>query len=229
MFNLITSNNFLVVAFSFLSTYFLLYILVPYLQSYSPDLPNDRSSHVKPVPRGGGVAFVVISVFFSLTYLLSRDANSNYIVSPLLISLPLAIIGLADDRYDLPSLLRFIVQLIISSLLVYFSPLIRISSEFQFPFFMLFLACILITISLVAIINFVNFMDGLDGLVAGCMAVILANAAMRLQEDWSLWSIVGALLSFLVWNWSPAKVFMGDVGSTFLGAVFAGAIKQSPS
>ncbi len=229
MFNLITSNNFLVVAFSFLSTYFLLYILVPYLQSYSPDLPNDRSSHVKPVPRGGGVAFVVISVFISLTYLLSRDANSNYIVSPLLISLPLAIIGLADDRYDLPSLLRFIVQLIISSLLVYFSPLIRISSEFQFPFFMLFLACILITISLVAIINFVNFMDGLDGLVAGCMAVILANAAMRLQEDWSLWSIVGALLSFLVWNWSPAKVFMGDVGSTFLGAVFAGAIMQSPS
>jgi len=58
--------------------------------------------------------------------------------------------------------------------------------------------------------------DGLDGLVTGCMSVTIA-------------AMVGSLLGFLLWNWSPAKVFMGDVGSTFLGAVFAGLVLQASS
>jgi len=72
-------------------------------------------------------------------------------------------------------------------------------------------------------------MDGLDGLVVGCMAVALAAAALRLAAPWPIWALVGSLLGFLLWNWSPAKVFMGDVGSTFLGAVFAGLVLQAPS
>jgi UDP-N-acetylmuramyl pentapeptide phosphotransferase/UDP-N-acetylglucosamine-1-phosphate transferase len=79
------------------------------------------------------------------------------------------------------------------------------------------------------VINFTNFMDGLDGLVAGCMAVTVAAIALTLTAPWPLWSLVGALLGFLLWNWRPAKVFMGDVGSTFLGAVFAGLVLQAPS
>jgi UDP-N-acetylmuramyl pentapeptide phosphotransferase/UDP-N-acetylglucosamine-1-phosphate transferase len=69
-----------------------------------------------------------------------------------------------------------------------------------------------------AIINFINFMDGLDGLVAGCGIIIMAST--------SSWAISGAILGFLFWNWSPAKVFMGDVGSTFIGAVFGGMLVQ---
>ena len=80
-----------------------------------------------------------------------------------------------------------------------------------------------------AVINFTNVMDGLDGLLAGCMAVSLAAAALRLASPWTIWALVGALLGFLIWNWSPAKVFMGDVGSTFLGAVFAGLVLQAPT
>jgi UDP-N-acetylmuramyl pentapeptide phosphotransferase/UDP-N-acetylglucosamine-1-phosphate transferase len=72
-------------------------------------------------------------------------------------------------------------------------------------------------------------MDGLDGLVAGCMAVTIAALAIALAAPWPLWALVGSLLGFLLWNWSPAKVFMGDVGSTFLGAVFAGLVLQAPS
>jgi UDP-N-acetylmuramyl pentapeptide phosphotransferase/UDP-N-acetylglucosamine-1-phosphate transferase len=72
-------------------------------------------------------------------------------------------------------------------------------------------------------------MDGLDGLVAGCMAVALAAAALQLAAPLPIWALVGSLLGFLIWNWSPAKVFMGDVGSTFLGAVFAGLVLQAPS
>ena len=72
-------------------------------------------------------------------------------------------------------------------------------------------------------------MDGLDGLVAGCMTVTIAALAIALDAPWPLWALVGSLLGFLIWNWSPAKVFMGDVGSTFLGAVFAGLVLQATS
>lgn len=70
-------------------------------------------------------------------------------------------------------------------------------------------------------------MGGLDGLVAGCMAVAISAAAIQLSAPWPIWALVGALLGFLLLSWSPAKVFMGDVGSTFLGAVFAVLVLQS--
>jgi len=79
------------------------------------------------------------------------------------------------------------------------------------------------------VINFTNFMDGLDGLVAGCMVVTIAALSQALAAPWPLWALVGSLLGFLLWNWSPANVFMGDVGSTFLGAVFAGLVLQASS
>ena len=61
------------------------------------------------------------------------------------------------------------------------------------------------------------------------MVVAFSSVAIRLAAPWPIWTLVGALLGFLLWNWSPAKVFMGDVGSTFLGAVFAGLVLQAPS
>ena len=85
----------------------------------------------------------------------------------------------------------------------------------------------LLLIAATAVINFINFTDGLDGLVAGCMVVLFAVAALTGMP--ALWPLVGALFGFLLCNWSPAKVFMGDVGSTFLGAVFAGVVLQQAS
>jgi len=61
------------------------------------------------------------------------------------------------------------------------------------------------------------------------MAVFIAALAIALAAPWPLWALVGSLLGFLLWNWSPAKVFMGDVHSTFLGAVFAGLVLQASS
>ena len=91
------------------------------------------------------------------------------------------------------------------------------------------LALPLLLIAVTAVINFTNFMDGLDGLVAGCMFVAIAALAIALGAPLPVWALVGSLLGFLLWNWSPAKVFMGDVGSTFLGAVFAGLVLQAKS
>jgi UDP-N-acetylmuramyl pentapeptide phosphotransferase/UDP-N-acetylglucosamine-1-phosphate transferase len=76
----------------------------------------------------------------------------------------------------------------------------------------------LVLLTVTAIINFFNFMDGLDGLLASCGAVLMLVSGQ--------WIMAGALLGFLLWNWSPARIFMGDVGSTYLGAVFAGLVLQ---
>ena len=111
-----------------------------------------------------------------------------------------------------------------------FSPLYqRIAFGVATSSFQLLSVFVLLVIAVTAVINFTNFMDGLDGLVAGCMTVIISALAVDLAAPWSMWALLGSLIGFLVWNWSPAKVFMGDVGSTFLGAVFAGLVLQAPS
>jgi len=181
--------------------------LLPRLRSSLLDQPNARSSHRQPTPRGGGIAFVLIG---------SAGALVQGAVLPLLV-LPLALVGLRDDRRGLPPWLRYGVQLATAV------ALLTLTRPAWLPWALAPLALIAIT----AIINFINFTDGLDGLVGACMAVSLAAAALVLPAPW-LWPLVGALLGFLLWNWSPAQVFMGDVGSTFLGALFAGVVSLAP-
>ena len=203
----------LTLGIAFAASYCALSRLIPWLSRLMLDQPNSRSSHVIPTPRGGGAVFVAIA---SLVSLASLDAHSGVIAWLPLLAFPLAAVGWADDRLDLPVPARFLVQLTTGGVLVWLSPL-PINP----------LTSIVLMISAVAVINFTNFMDGLDGLVASCLAVALTAAAVQLQAPLSLLSLLGALLGFLCWNWSPAKVFMGDVGSTFLGAVFAGLVLQS--
>ena len=84
----------------------------------------------------------------------------------------------------------------------------------------------IIIIGITAIINFINFMDGIDGLVAGNFLVIIFFIGIISNFNITLLVLIGSLLSFCIWNWSPAKIFMGDVGSTFLGAIYCGLILQ---
>ncbi len=135
-----------------------------------------------------------------------------------IVALPLACVGFLDDRLNLPVTWRYSIQVATALVLILLSPL---------P--LLWQALPLLLIAVTAVINFTNFMDGLDGLLAGCMVIALATVLSQLSVSWSSWGLVGALLGFLLWNWSPAKVFMGDVGSTFLGAVFAGLVLQAPT
>jgi len=202
------------------SCWILLKALIPRLSRRLLDQPNARSSHSEPTPRGGGLAFVVVSAGSCLiAFVWAANTFSALPLSVLsLVVLPLAIIGLLDDRLNLPASWRYGAQLITACLILWLSPI-------ALPWQLLPLVIVTVT----AVINFTNFMDGLDGLVAGCMAVALAAAALQLEAPWPIWALVGALLGFLIWNWSPAKVFMGDVGSTFLGAVFAGLALQAPS
>ena len=146
------------------------------------DQPNARSSHVRPTPRGGGLAFVLPAVFLAPSPLL-------------LIPLPLALVGLLDDRRGLPVRLRLLVQLLTGVALA-------LAAGWSLP------GALLVAVPAVALINAVNFMDGLDGLVASCLALWLALAALLLPAG-SLWMLAAAVLGFLVWNWSPARLFSG--------------------
>ena len=199
----------LLVLFAAVLNWLSLWLLIPLLTRRLLDQPNSRSSHSQPTPRGGGIGFVLVG---------SAAVSFLGVWIPTL-CLPLALVGFLDDRHNLPAALRYGVQVVTALVLLLISPwhLLIIG----------LLPWLLLLIAATAVINFSNFMDGLDGLVAGCMAVLFAVAALRGMP--SLWPLVGALLGFLLWNWSPAKVFMGDVGSTFLGAVFAGVVLQQAS
>ena len=169
------------------------------------------------------MAFVLVaSTASALAWLFSFSSAS--IPSPLLtaplLALPLALVGILDDRHNLPATWRFFVQLSTAFVVILVSPLVA-PSVALLPLLMFLL------IAITAVINFTNFMDGLDGLVAGCLAVAITAAGVQLSAPWPIWALVGSLLGFLFWNWSPAKVFMGDVGSTFLGAVFVMLVLQA--
>jgi len=197
------------------SSWGLLNAFIPLLRQRLLDQPNSRSSHHQPTPRGGGIAFVLVAAAASL---LALPTAGPPVMALSLIALPLALVGLLDDRHNLPASWRYGVQLTTALLLILLSPL---------P--LSWLGALPLVIATTAVINFTNFMDGLDGLVASCMAIALTAACLQLSAPWPLWVLVGALLGFLIWNWSPASVFMGDVGSTFLGAVFAGMVLQASS
>ena len=198
------------------ASWLLLRALIPQLKQRLLDQPNDRSAHTTPTPRGGGVAFVLVTLLFSSLLLLAGPTPALWIPW---ICAPLALVGLLDDRLNLPALLRYGIQILTAIALL-------LPTALPTPFWP-WLCGPLVVIAVTAVINFVNFTDGLDGLVAGCMSISLA--AMALDGVSGLWPLVGALTGFLMWNWAPAKVFMGDVGSTFLGAVLAGMVLQASS
>ena len=208
--------------FACFASWFILLSILPFLSRYYQDAPNVRSSHKLITPRGGGIAFVIVVTVLSI---LLAPLNGGLVSLPLA-AFPLAVIGLVDDRCTLPARLRYLVQIFTALLLV-------LSSSLPFPF--VWLGISFLVIATTAIINFINFMDGVDGLVAGCMVVLFTSALAASgnvlggfsHEVLLLVALIGALVGFLIWNWSPAKIFMGDVGSTFLGAMFAGVVLQA--
>ena len=219
--------TFLAIIFAAALSSLLLQFFIPIFRRHLLDEPNARSSHYQPTPRGGGVVFVFVACIAGLIELLvgvgSASAPLQIILTlaPLL-ALPLALVGFLDDHHNLPSSWRYGVQLATALVVILVSPLVV-------PSFSLVPMLALLVIAVTAVVNFTNFMDGLDGLVAGCMALAMTAAAIELSAPWPIWALLGALLGFLLWNWSPAKVFMGDVGSTFLGVVFAVLVLQASS
>jgi UDP-N-acetylmuramyl pentapeptide phosphotransferase/UDP-N-acetylglucosamine-1-phosphate transferase len=175
------------------------------------DRPNERSLHAVPMPRTGGLA-IVAGVAGSLAFAGSREQGT------LLIALALAAISFGDDLFGLPTLLRFVAHMaaavgILALTVPHADPIV---------FLLLFLAIAWLT-------NLFNFMDGSDGLAGGMAVVGFGAYAFAAHIDGVAWlaatciAVASAALAFLLFNFPPAKIFMGDSGSIPLGFM-AGAI-----
>lgn len=185
------------------------------------DRPNGRSSHSRPTPTGGGLAIVII---FSLSALLVFADNSpgfNHVLV-LVPALAVAAIGLADDIFSLGIWPRICVQLlaVICALALFGIPAVPVFSFILEPglFGYLFAAWFFLWF-----INLFNFMDGIDGLAGAefifiCLAVVfLTMGGENTGTTDFLLLLVAAVSGFLLLNLAPARIFMGDVGSNFLG------------
>jgi len=189
------------------------------------DVPNGRSSHTVPTPSGGGIGLITGWLLCIIFLALFGHINSDILLS---IAIPASIvagIGFLDDRMQLSQLLRFGAQIALVAWFLFFfgKPLfVGISWLDNVPFFSYTIS----GFALVWLINLFNFMDGIDGIAAS--EAIFVVLGMVLISFFSIANnplvlvnvaLAGACLGFLVWNWPPAKIFMGDVGSSFLGFV----------
>lgn len=193
-------------------------------QSQFLDIPNQRSSHTQPTPRGGGLGFIIAFAIVTMIASLTLDLSNSLLVW--LTLTPLIIIGFIDDRSNVPALVRYFVQLSGAGIAITSFGFLTIPALDSLSFVGQAIAVTLTVIGITALINFYNFMDGLDGLVASVSTLQLIFLALYLHQPLFL-LLSAALLGFLYWNWFPAKIFMGDVGSTFLGAIIAIALLNS--
>lgn len=191
------------------------------------DIPNQRSSHQSVTPRGGGLGFVLV-YFLALLALGFKGFFSLALFQAYLSAgLIIAALGLIDDRRPLKARLRFIVQMI--AVILAFAFLDPLPSEFLFKSYSLPLS-LLYGLGLVYwlwMINLYNFMDGINGLAAmeGIFICLAASCLYfltgQLQALFLPLVLAAVLGGFLVWNFPRPFIFMGDVGSGFLGSILA--------
>ncbi len=195
------------------------------------DVPRDkRRMHKKPTPRIGGIAII----FGFLVAICCFGRMTRELTAMLVGAAIIAVMGFVDDCKNLDAKLKFVIQ-IIAALVVMIGGNIRITvftnpnifSNSQYLVLPWWLSGIATILWIVFITNAVNFIDGLDGLAAGVsaiMSVSLVFIAIRVGE-YSVavigLAIMGACFGFLPFNFNPAKIFMGDTGSTFLGFILA--------
>ncbi|MES9697553.1 MraY family glycosyltransferase [Bacillus sp. JJ927] len=219
--------------FAFAVTWF----SVPFIMEFAVkwnfvDIPNSRKIHKNPIPLLGGIGiFLGFLAAVQLTKILGYnfDTANIAIISG---SFLLVIIGLIDDYYktrgkDFPALPRLLVQILAAYLVVHFSGgIVGLSIPFTESKFISFspeISILLTIVWIVMVINVFNFLDGLDGLAAGIAvisAATLACVALVKGELTSFfWAVAlaGAALGFLKHNFFPARIIMGDAGSTLIG------------
>lgn len=190
------------------------------------DVPNERSSHARPVPRGGGVA-IVLAYLAGAAALWWQGSMAAPLLATLLVGGGLvAAVGFWDDHVDLPARLRFALHVGAALLAVaLLGPVQHVPLGATTWIAPAWLAWPVSIVATVWLLNLYNFMDGIDGIAAGeavCVSLaVLLIAHLVGAELPGLALLAAAAAGFLVLNWPPARIFMGDAGSGFLGYAFA--------
>ena len=200
------------------------------------DVPKDgRRMHNHPIPRMGGLANFLGFMAAVLLFVPLDTEKRGMLLGAVII----VVLGMLDDRFALPAMPKFVVQIIAAVIAVMAGNRIDVLSNPNIfsanPVWQLgWLAYPVTVVWIVAITNSVNFIDGLDGLACGVSTISAATMlviALLVREQDVLVSeqdvavmmaaLVGACIGFLPYNFNPAKIFMGDTGSTFLGFIMA--------
>lgn len=218
------------VLFLIVSLAVLAWILTAQLRRYALarsllDVPNARSSHSLPTPRGGGVAIVVaflLGLFVAFFAGLGIPAELFYAL--LGAGLGIALLGFLDDHGHIAARWRLLGHFLAAAWALYWlgglPPLAVFGGLLQLSW----IGHVLAAFYLVWLLNLYNFMDGIDGIasveaICVCLggAILYALLETRLLTDLPLLMLAAAVLGFLLWNFPPARIFMGDAGSGFLG------------
>lgn len=208
------------------AAYLMLPRLIRFLKTRAKlDMPNHRSSHKEPTPTMGGISFfagLIIALIFAATF--------ESLVTGALIALAGGL-GFWDDLKDLSPKFKFLVQALIATGFYFagfaIAPLIELLFGFEIPFY---LDWALTVFFMLGLINAFNLIDGVDGLLIGItlIASLTFSIIFYLQGQGSSLFIsvgmVGVSLSFLIYNFQPAKIFMGDTGSLFIGAYISSSL-----
>lgn len=223
--------------FTFIISFIFTFATTPVVRRFAyvigaVDVPRDkRRVHRRPTPRIGGLAIIF---GFMVAVLCFNDDWSKATASILIGALILGILGIVDDCKELGPKLKFVVQ-IVAALVVVFYGDIRISvfsnpnvfSTDPYVILPMWLSVVVTVLWIVFITNAVNFIDGLDGLAAGVSA-IMSMSLVFISISYHQYTIallglalMGSCFGFLPFNFNPAKIFMGDTGSTFLGFILA--------
>ena len=206
-------------------------ILVPICKKVSVhvnalDIPNKRKVHTKPMPRLGGLA---IFLSFLINYMIFGQPTTQ-MLSIIIASFIIILFGIVDDINPLKARYKLIGQLIASIIIVFYGGIV-LKDAYIFNYYLDFggLAPYVTIFFILACINIINLIDGLDGLAGGISSIyfltiaIMALLTNRIGGLDIILSIImlGATLGFLVFNFPPASIFMGDTGSQFLGFMIA--------
>lgn len=212
--------------FLFALSWFLTGILRRYaLVTNLLDIPNHRSSHNIPTPRGGGLAFVLCFLIATAFLSFQMRIKEGLAVALLGAGLMSAAVGFIDDQKGIPAGWRLLSHFIIAVFALYCiggMPAILLGNWVLSPGL---IANILAVLYLVWLLNLYNFMDGIDGIAAVETLTLCFSGALlyylcdNINDALLPISLAMTVAGFLLWNFPPAKIFMGDVGSGFLGLV----------
>ena len=217
------------VSFSFVASLVICMALIPVLAASAGrlrfiDLPNDRKVHVTPTAKIGGLAFATGTFVATLLW----APHDPVVISSLVGAIVILLFGAWDDRAELPYQVKFLGQVLAAGIVIWFGGVgidhLPLLPDVEMP---AWTSALISLVFIVAVTNAINLADGLDGLAGGltllsftgmaCLAYLAGDHIVLLM----MVSILGGLLGFLRFNTYPARVFMGDAGSQFLGFYLA--------
>ena len=192
------------------------------------DIPNQRSAHSAPTPRGGGVAIVILGLVAVAVAPVAEVLSTGDAIAVAGGGAIVALAGFLDDLADVRARWRFLMHVAGAAWLLIglgAMPAVPVAPGLELPW-----GAVAVAVALLAtvwLINLYNFMDGIDALAAVQAITVAGPAALMLwlldAAELAVLSavIAAAAAGFLIWNRPPARIFMGDAGSGFLGYVFA--------